>query len=52
MFKKDLMDEVGMFDEQFFSYASDSDLFKRMDQAGKKYASTKAVAIHHIIDAT
>ncbi|MEK7087120.1 MAG: glycosyltransferase, partial [Patescibacteria group bacterium] len=47
MFKKDLVDEIGiegkgLFDEQFFAYASDSDLFKRMDQAGKKYASTKA----------
>lgn len=52
MFKKELMNEVGMFDEQFFNYASDSDLFKRMDETGKKYASTKAVAIHHIIDAT
>lgn len=52
MFKKELMDEVGMFDEQFFNYASDSDLFKRMDQLGLKYASTKAVPIHHIIDAT
>ena len=57
MFKKDLVDELGyegkgLFDEQFFNYAQDVDLRKRMDAAGKKYASTKAVAIHHIIDAT
>lgn len=52
MFKKSLLDDLGMFDEQFFNYAQDTDLLKRMDQAGYKYASTKAVAIHHIIDAT
>lgn len=52
MFKKDLMDKIGMFDEQFFNYASDSDLFSRMDEVGYKYAACKAVPIHHIIDAT
>ena len=57
MFKKSLVDELGyegkgLFDETFFNYASDVDLRKRMDEAGKKYASTKAVAIHHVIDAT
>ena len=52
MFKKQLMDDVGMFDEQFFNYASDSDLLKRMDVVGKKYAVCKAVPTHHVIDAT
>lgn len=57
MFRKSLVNELGyegkgLFDETFFNYASDVDLRKRMDDAGKRYASTKAVAIHHIIDAT
>lgn len=55
MFKKDLFEKLGddyMFDERFVSYASDVDLRKRMDNAGLKYASCKAVPIHHIIDAT
>lgn len=57
MFRKRLVDELGyegkgLFDETFFNYASDVDLRKRMDVAGKRYASTRAVAIHHVIDAT
>lgn len=55
MFKKDLFDKLDdgiLFDETFFNYCSDVDLLKRMDAKGLKYASTKTVAIHHIIDAT
>ena len=50
--KKELFGEVGLFDEQFFMYCEDLDLYKRMEQAGKKYASTKKVNIYHIIGAT
>lgn len=42
----------GLFDERFFAYAEDSDLLRRMDQAGMKYASTKLVNTFHIIGAT
>lgn len=52
MFKKSLYDEIGAFDEQFFSYCSDSDFLKRMEQAGKKFKMVDKVAIHHISDAT
>ena len=52
MFKKSLVDELGTFDETFFNYASDSDLLRRMEEAGKRWASTMAVPIHHIIEAT
>lgn len=57
MFKKSLVDEVGiegqgLFNEEFFNYCSDSDLFRRMDEAGKKYGMVDKVAIHHVIDAT
>lgn len=52
MFKKSLIDELGLFDEDFFSYASDSEFMKRMEQNGKKYASSKRVPTSHISDAT
>lgn len=51
-FKKSLYDEIGEFDEQFFAYAADSDYFKRLEQAGKKYKMVDKVAIHHVSDAT
>lgn len=50
--KRELFEELGIFDEQFLTYAQDSDFLKRMDEAGKKYASNKAVSIFHIINAT
>lgn len=52
MFKKSLLDEIGLFDEDFFSYCSDSDLFKRMEKAGKKWACLNVVPTSHISDAT
>lgn len=52
MFKRSLVDEIGLFDEQFFSYASDSDFFYRLDQSGKKWACNEAVATSHLIGAT
>ena len=50
--KKELFNEVGLFDEQFFAYCEDLDFMRRMDQLGKKYASTKKVNIYHVIGAT
>jgi GT2 family glycosyltransferase len=52
MFKKSLIDELGLFDEQFFNYCSDSDFLRRMEQAGKKYGIVDRVATHHISSAT
>lgn len=52
MFKKELFDEIGGFDETFFNYCSDVDFLKRMEQAGKKFKMIDKVAIHHISDAT
>lgn len=57
MFRKSLVDEIGyegmgMFDERFFTYASDSDLFKRLETTGRKYQMMNNVPIHHIIEAT
>lgn len=50
--KRDLLNEIGLFDERFFMYCQDTDFLKRMDEAGKKYASTKLVNTHHIIQAS
>jgi GT2 family glycosyltransferase len=52
MFKRSLIDEIGLFDERFFNYCSDVDFFKRMDEAGKKYKVLDNVATSHISDAT
>ena len=50
--KRSLFSELGVFDENFRSYASDSDFLRRMKDAGKKFASTKRVNTFHVIDAT
>jgi len=52
MFKRDLINELGTFDEEFFNYCSDSDFFDRMESAGKKWACCEAVATSHLSDAT
>lgn len=52
MFKRTLLDEIGLFDEDFFSYASDSEFFQRMDRAGKKWVCCETVATSHLSDAT
>jgi GT2 family glycosyltransferase len=52
MFKKELYDQIGAFDEQFFNYCSDSDYLKRLELAGKKYKLLDQVATSHISDAT
>jgi GT2 family glycosyltransferase len=46
MFKRSLLDELGLFDEQFFNYCSDLDLFKRMDQAGKSIEYLIMLPLH------
>lgn len=51
-FKKSLIDEIGLFNEEFFNYASDSEFLDRLKANGKKFASSKKIAIHHISDAT
>jgi glycosyltransferase involved in cell wall biosynthesis len=52
MFKRSLLDEVGMFDERFVSYLSDIDLFRRMEAKGKKYTCCELVPTSHISGAT
>lgn len=52
MFKRSLIDEIGLFDEAFFSYCSDSDFIRRIEETGKKWACVESVATSHISDAT
>lgn len=52
MFKRSLLEEIGMFDEIFFNYYSDSDLFRRMDEGGKKYICAEMVPTSHLSYAT
>ena len=50
--KRDLFNELGLFDERYLNYVQDVDFKRRMKEAGKTYASTKKVATFHIIGAT
>lgn len=52
MFKRSLIDEIGLFDEQFFNYCSDIDFIKRLEAAGKKITCVDYVAVSHLSDAT
>lgn len=52
MFKKALIDELGLFDEDFVTYCSDIEFFDRMTAHGKKYVMCDKVAVHHVSDAT
>ena len=49
---KKLLDTVGILDEGFFNYAADSDLFKRIEQAGLKYAGSEKIRTFHVSHAT
>lgn len=50
--KKELFDEIGLFDERFVNYAADVDFYKRLEMAGKTYASSKRINIVHITQQT
>lgn len=52
IFRRSLLEELGMFDERFFTYCSDTDLLRRMDEAGKRWACIEAVPTSHLISAT
>jgi len=50
--RRDLFDELGLFDERYKVYVQDTDFLKQMELKGKKFGSTKKVPIFHIIGAT
>lgn len=52
MIKRSVFDEIGLFDEAFFNYCQDSDFFRRLEAAGKKWIMSDKVFTSHISDAT
>ena len=51
-FRRETLDEVGIFDERFFVTYEDSDLRERMDSAGKKYFQVGDCYIWHFSKGT
>ncbi|MBK9294688.1 MAG: glycosyltransferase family 2 protein [Oligoflexia bacterium] len=47
MFKKEVFEKIGLFDERFFITYEDRDLRERMDRAGMKYYKTGNCYIWH-----
>ena len=48
LFRREMLDEIGLFDEDFFAYAEDTDLGWRARLAGwKTYYVPEAVVYHH-----
>lgn len=49
LIKKEVLNEVGLFDERFFMYLEDTDLCKRINLSGRKvvYLPTAEVMHHH-----
>lgn len=46
--KKNLFEEIGGFDENFFMYYEDEDLCKRVREAGKKVVFSPEVEVRHL----
>jgi GT2 family glycosyltransferase len=46
--KRDVLTQVGLFDDQFFLYGEDLDLCRRIGQAGWRLRYEPAVSIRHI----
>jgi GT2 family glycosyltransferase len=48
LFRREMLDEIGLFDEDFFAYAEDTDLGWRARLAGwKAYYVPQAIVYHH-----
>jgi len=48
LYRKEMLDEIGLFDEDFFAYAEDTDLGWRAQRAGwKTFYVPQAVVYHH-----
>lgn len=48
MVRKDVFDEVGGFDEQFFLWFEETDLLKRISERGRKIVYLPGVSVTHI----
>ena len=52
LFRRETLDEIGLFDERFFVTYEDADLRERMDRAGKKYFQVGDCYIWHFSKGT
>lgn len=52
LIRKSVLDKIGFFDDDFFAYAEDRDLFARMKRAGYKTMFVPKAYIWHKISAT
>ena len=52
LYRKRILDEIGLFDENFFAYFEDVDLSWRADNAGYKCVLCPAARCYHICGAT
>jgi len=52
LYRKEMLDEVGLFDEDFFAYCEDTDLGLRARLAGWKTISVPSAVVNHYYSAT
>lgn len=52
MARKELLDEVGWFDERYFMYAEDVDLCRQITNRGRKLYYLSSAAIVHVVGGT
>lgn len=52
MYKKEMLDEIGLFDEEFFAYCEDTDLGLRARLAGWKTISVPDAIVYHYYSGT
>lgn len=52
LYRRAMLDEIGLFDEDFFAYAEDADLNWRALRAGWQCLYAPAARVHHVTSAT
>ncbi|MBP7687514.1 MAG: glycosyltransferase family 2 protein [Thermoflexales bacterium] len=52
LYRRQLLDEIGLFDEDFFMYAEDADLNWRAQRAGWKCLHVPAARVRHVASAS
>jgi GT2 family glycosyltransferase len=50
--KRQLFEQIGLFDEEFFIYGEDTDFFNRIIRMGKKSGIALGVYVHHDVGTT
>ena len=52
LYRKEMLDEIGLFDEEFFAYCEDTDLGLRARLAGWRTCSVAKAQVYHIYSGT